>query len=136
MKALRPARVLALALVSLTALGLVFLHFSLGGDSVSVPSGARAGQLKLHPAWRRWLARLDHPRPHALLGGHLWLEAAEDGKAQQATAIPLAELDVDDGGRLHPVDPIVGPARIVRRRCRREPVKDFSESDRGGSVEP
>src|SRR6059036_3013758 len=48
MKALRPARVVALALVSLTALGLVFLHFSLGKDSVSVPSGARAGQLKLH----------------------------------------------------------------------------------------
>src|ERR671936_575825 len=49
MKAFRPARVVALALVSVTALGLVYLHFSLGKDSVSVPSGARAGQLKLHP---------------------------------------------------------------------------------------
>src|SRR5919198_1041900 len=49
MKAFRPARVVALVLVSITALGLVYLHFSLGKDSVSVPSGARAGQLKLHP---------------------------------------------------------------------------------------
>src|ERR671936_215689 len=49
MNAFRPARIVALALVSLTAFGLVYLHFSLGGDSVSVPSGARAGQLKLHP---------------------------------------------------------------------------------------
>ena len=48
MKAFSPARIVALALVSLTALGLVYLHFSLAGDSVSVPSGARAGELKLH----------------------------------------------------------------------------------------
>src|SRR5919197_1763547 len=48
MKAFGPARIVALALVSLTALGLVYLHFSLGSDSVSVPSAARAGQLKLH----------------------------------------------------------------------------------------
>ena len=49
MKAFRPARVVALALVSVTALGLVYLHFSAGSDRVSVPSGARAGQLKLRP---------------------------------------------------------------------------------------
>src|ERR687884_674744 len=49
MKALRPARIVALALVSLTALGLAYLHFGTGDDAVSVPSGARAGQLKLHP---------------------------------------------------------------------------------------
>jgi pimeloyl-ACP methyl ester carboxylesterase len=43
-----PARIVALALISLTALGLAYLHFSAGNDSVSVPSGAHAGQLKLH----------------------------------------------------------------------------------------
>src|SRR5213596_2144105 len=43
-----PARIVALALISLTALGLAYLHFSAGNDSVSVPSGARAGQLTLH----------------------------------------------------------------------------------------
>src|SRR5438876_9723878 len=43
-----PARILALALISLTALGLAYVHFSAGNDSVSVPSGAYAGQLKLH----------------------------------------------------------------------------------------
>src|SRR5213080_4715623 len=48
-KAFGAPRIVALALVSLTALGLVYLHFSLGSDRVSVPSGARAGQLKLHP---------------------------------------------------------------------------------------
>src|SRR5438874_1783234 len=43
-----PARIVALALISLTALGLAYLHFRGGNDSVSVPSGARAGQLTLH----------------------------------------------------------------------------------------
>src|SRR6059036_3707915 len=43
-----PARIVAVALISLTALGLAYLHFSAGNDSVSVPSGAHAGQLTLH----------------------------------------------------------------------------------------
>src|SRR5436305_4007048 len=43
-----PARIVALALISLTALGLAYPHCSAGNDSVSVPSGARAGQLTLH----------------------------------------------------------------------------------------
>src|SRR5438477_850491 len=43
-----PARIVALALISLTTLGLAYLHFSAGNDSVPVPSGARAGQLTLH----------------------------------------------------------------------------------------
>src|SRR5437764_1995295 len=44
-----PARIVALALISLTTLALAYLHSSAGNDSVSVPSGAHAGQLKLHP---------------------------------------------------------------------------------------
>ncbi|HEX6663112.1 MAG TPA: alpha/beta fold hydrolase [Gaiellaceae bacterium] len=47
-KVFGPARIVALALVSLTALGLAYLHFGTGSDAVSVPSGARAGQLNLH----------------------------------------------------------------------------------------
>lgn len=47
-KPFRPARIVALALISLAALGLAYLHFSAGNDSVAVPSGAHAGQLKLH----------------------------------------------------------------------------------------
>jgi pimeloyl-ACP methyl ester carboxylesterase len=43
-----PARIVALAVISLAALGLAYLHFSAGDDRVSVPSGAHAGQLKLH----------------------------------------------------------------------------------------
>ena len=48
-KAFGPARIVALALVSVAALGLAYLHFFTGSDSVSVPSGTGAGQLKLHP---------------------------------------------------------------------------------------
>jgi pimeloyl-ACP methyl ester carboxylesterase len=43
-----PARIVALAVISLAALGLAYLHFSAGDDRVSVPSGAHAGQLTLH----------------------------------------------------------------------------------------
>jgi pimeloyl-ACP methyl ester carboxylesterase len=43
-----PARIVALALIGLAMLGLAYLHFATGHDSVSVPSGAHAGQLKLH----------------------------------------------------------------------------------------
>jgi pimeloyl-ACP methyl ester carboxylesterase len=43
-----PARIVALALISLATLGLAYLHFSGDDDAVSVPSGAHAGQLKLH----------------------------------------------------------------------------------------
>jgi pimeloyl-ACP methyl ester carboxylesterase len=42
-----PARVLALAMIALVALGLTYVHFATGNDSVSVPSGAHAGQLTL-----------------------------------------------------------------------------------------
>src|SRR5256884_6228885 len=42
-----PARIVALALISLTTLGLSYLHLSAGDDSVAVPSGAPAGQLTL-----------------------------------------------------------------------------------------
>src|SRR6266536_2897887 len=43
-----PARIVALALIGLAVLGLAYMHFATGKDSVSVPSGARAGQLKFH----------------------------------------------------------------------------------------
>jgi pimeloyl-ACP methyl ester carboxylesterase len=43
------ARIVARALISLTTLALAYLHFSDGGSRVSVPSGAHAGQLALHP---------------------------------------------------------------------------------------
>ncbi len=48
-KAFGLGRIVALALISLSASGLIYLHFSLRSDSVSLPSGAKAGQLKLHP---------------------------------------------------------------------------------------
>ena len=47
-KAFGPARIVALALIGLVALGLTYVHFATDDDSVSVPSGAHAGQLTLH----------------------------------------------------------------------------------------
>ena len=43
------ARVVAFVLVAPAALGLAYLHFASGDDRVSVPAGAREGQLTLKP---------------------------------------------------------------------------------------
>ncbi|MDX6475774.1 MAG: hypothetical protein QOH95_1285 [Gaiellaceae bacterium] len=48
-KLLGPARLVALVLIAITTLGLAYLHVSAGDASVSVPKGAHAGQLTLHP---------------------------------------------------------------------------------------
>ena len=47
-RSVTPARVVALVLIGLAVLGLAYMHVATAKDSVSVPSGARAGQLKLH----------------------------------------------------------------------------------------
>src|SRR6266511_4155612 len=47
-KAFGPARIVALALIGLAVLGLAYLHVGTGKNSLSVPSGADAGQSKLH----------------------------------------------------------------------------------------
>jgi pimeloyl-ACP methyl ester carboxylesterase len=47
-KAFGPARIAAVAMIALVALGLTYVHFATENDSVSVPSGAHAGQLTLH----------------------------------------------------------------------------------------
>src|SRR5438045_2514916 len=44
-----PARIGALALIGLAVLGLAYLRLAPDGGSVSVPEGARVGQLTLHP---------------------------------------------------------------------------------------
>ena len=44
-----PARIVAIAVIGLTVLGLVYLRFATGPDTVSVPKGAHAGELVLHP---------------------------------------------------------------------------------------
>jgi hypothetical protein len=52
-KSFGPARIVALPLICVAALGLAYLHFGTGSgtgsDPVSVPSGAAAGELRLHP---------------------------------------------------------------------------------------
>ena len=44
-----PARIVALVLIALAAVGLAYLRFSPDAGSVSVPKGAHAGELSLHP---------------------------------------------------------------------------------------
>jgi uncharacterized membrane protein YdfJ with MMPL/SSD domain/pimeloyl-ACP methyl ester carboxylesterase len=48
-KPFTPARIVALVLMGFAVLGLAYMHVATADDSVSVPSGAYAGQLKLHP---------------------------------------------------------------------------------------
>jgi RND superfamily putative drug exporter len=43
------ARITGLLLIAILALGLAYVKASSGGDKVSVPAGAKAGQLSLHP---------------------------------------------------------------------------------------
>jgi pimeloyl-ACP methyl ester carboxylesterase len=43
------ARITGLILIVIVALGLAYLRLASGGDTVSVPAGAKAGQLTLHP---------------------------------------------------------------------------------------
>jgi hypothetical protein len=43
------ARVTGLVLIAILALGLAYVKLASGGDKVSVPAGAKAGQLSLHP---------------------------------------------------------------------------------------
>jgi len=47
-KAITPARIVAIAVLGLLTLGLGYVHLTSGGDRVSVPPGAHAGQLDLH----------------------------------------------------------------------------------------
>src|SRR5438094_872387 len=48
-QAFSAARIFSLALIGLAVLGLAYLRFAPDAGSVSVPKGAHAGQLKLHP---------------------------------------------------------------------------------------
>jgi RND superfamily putative drug exporter len=43
------ARITGLLLIAILALGLAYVKLAAGGDKVSVPAGAKAGQLTLHP---------------------------------------------------------------------------------------
>ncbi|HKF33909.1 MAG TPA: alpha/beta fold hydrolase, partial [Jatrophihabitantaceae bacterium] len=45
----RPARIVALVLITLAALALGYLHFAPGKSALSVPAGAKAGDLTLKP---------------------------------------------------------------------------------------
>ena len=44
-----PSRIIALAIIGVMLLGLTYIGFASGGTAVSVPQGAKAGQLTMHP---------------------------------------------------------------------------------------
>ena len=44
-----PSRIIALAIIGVMLLGLTYIGFASGGAAVSVPQGAKAGQLTMHP---------------------------------------------------------------------------------------
>jgi pimeloyl-ACP methyl ester carboxylesterase len=48
MRAFTPARIVALVVIGVVVLALGYLHVSSGADAVSVPSGAKAGDLVVH----------------------------------------------------------------------------------------
>ncbi len=48
-RAVGAARITGLVLIAILALGLGYVKFTAGGDKLSVPVGAKAGQLTLHP---------------------------------------------------------------------------------------
>ena len=48
-RAVGAARITGLMLIAILALGLGYVKFTSGGDKLSVPAGAKAGQLTLHP---------------------------------------------------------------------------------------
>jgi pimeloyl-ACP methyl ester carboxylesterase len=48
-RAVGAARITGLVLIVLVAIGLAYVKIASGGDSVTVPAGAKAGQLTLHP---------------------------------------------------------------------------------------
>jgi RND superfamily putative drug exporter len=48
-RAVGAARITGFLLIAILALGLGYVKFASGGDKVSVPAGAKAGQLTLHP---------------------------------------------------------------------------------------
>src|SRR6188472_3392503 len=55
-RTLTPARLVALALIALAAIGLAYAKFGSGARHVTVPKGARAGQLTLHACHYRGFA--------------------------------------------------------------------------------
>ena len=71
-----PSRIVALAVIGVLLLGLTYIRFAPGDAAVSVPEGAHAGQLAMHPcthatekgAYPRTAARSSYQRTGQTLG--------------------------------------------------------------------
>ena len=72
------ARIVALALIALALAGLAYLRFASGSSEVSVPQGAHAGQLTLHPC------------TYATENGELRRRLRHAGRAREPARLALA----------------------------------------------
>ena len=94
----RPARIVALVLITLAALALGYLHFAPGKSALSVPAGAKAGDLTLKPC--RY--GTESGRYAADCGT---LVVPENRAATQSRLIALPVIRIR-AGSAHPAEPI------------------------------
>src|ERR1700694_5748051 len=104
-------------------------------DTPPTLSNEQARKLDVDAAGPRRLRRVDHGGAGALLRGDRGPQPAEDRETQLPVAIPFAELDGGDEARLDPADPVVRPARVLRRRGVGEGIESVAHPPRRGCVE-
>ena len=120
------ARIVALALIALALAGLAYLRFSSGSSEVSVPQGAHAGQLTLHPCTyadeagelRRRLRHAGRAREPARLA--LAADRAA-GHAHQGALGASRRAGLPPAGRARPYQHGLPRREPLRRRPRRRP---------------
>ncbi len=121
-----PARIVALVLITLAVLGLAYLRFAPGDGSVSVPAGARAGQLILEPC----SYATENGRYDADCGTLVVPENRADAQSRlialpvtriQARSDHPAEPDLPARGRSGPHQHGLQEGEPVRRQARRRP---------------
>lgn len=93
-----PARLVALALIGLTVLGLAFLWSTSGTDPITVPEGARAGDLTLRPC--------QHPGEAGDLDadcGTLVVPETRAGPESRLLALPVTRIRATTEARREPI---------------------------------
>jgi pimeloyl-ACP methyl ester carboxylesterase len=92
-RGLTPARVVALAVMTLVVAGLLYLRFAQGGDAVTVPQGAEAGDLSLEPC--------DFPTEDGPLAAECGTLVVPENRADPASrliALPVIRIPARSGG--------------------------------------
>ena len=128
--AIGAARITGLVLIAILALGLAYVKFASGGDKVSVPAGAKAGQLTLHPchygteqgSYAADCGTLVVPENRAKPGSRLIALPVTRIRALSAhPGAPVFRLEGGPGSHQHEVLEGEPDRREPRRRTRRLP---------------